>query len=153
LHDSICTVNDNGIEFIDDAGAMEGYLTILFGMAGGVAIWFSTGFIAMLGFDILTVIMLMAVVVCALVVRCGIVAYRFQPVIFYRSSSKVHVFVAEQIIWWKLWQLKQSFRVESFDWSCLYGAVRNLACLEVGAFRQNTLDLSVRLLKNLAAVR
>ena len=34
-HDSICTVYEDGIIFIDDVGAMEGYLTILFGLGGG----------------------------------------------------------------------------------------------------------------------
>jgi hypothetical protein len=131
-HDSICTVYENGIAFIDDAGAMEGYLTILFGMGGAFFIWMSVGFIMTSGFDFLTILSLLVVVMCLLVVRADTVAFRYQPVLFDRSAGKVHVFVAEPLTWWKLWQLKPLSHVQSFDWSCIRGEVAEFMVLGGG---------------------
>jgi hypothetical protein len=140
-HDSIFTVYENGIAFIDDAGAMEGYLTILFGMGGAFGVYMLIGFISGLGFDILTIIMFLAVVVCVLVVRADTVAFRYQPVLFDRAAGKVHVFVAEPLVWWKLWQLKPPSHVQSFDWSCIRGEVAEFMVLGGGSAPRKNYNL------------
>ncbi|MES2320386.1 MAG: DUF6708 domain-containing protein [Pseudomonadota bacterium] len=121
---------------------MEGYLTILFGMGGAVAVWMSTGFISSFGiFDILTIIMLLWIVVCVLVVRSDTVAFRYQPVLFDRAAGKVHVFVAEPLTWWKLWQLKPQSHVQSFDWSCIRGEVAEFMVLGGGGVPRKNYNL------------
>ncbi len=140
-HGSIHAIYENGIVFIDDAGAMEGYLTILFGMGGGVAVWMSAGFISVSGFDFLTILMLLVVVVCVLVVRADTIAFRYQPVLFDRAADKVHVFVAEPLTWWKLWQLKPPSHIQSFDWSCIRGEVAEFVVIGGGGVPRKNYNL------------
>ena len=92
----------------------------------------SFGFITVSGFDFLTILSLLTVALCALVVRADTVAFRYEPVLFDRAAGKVHVFVAEPLPWWKLWQLKPPSHVQSFDWLCIRGEVTEFAVLGGG---------------------
>ena len=111
---------------------MEGYLTIIFGIGGAFFVWISFGRFSNSGIDILTFIALLVVGICILGLRNDTVAFRYQPVLFDRRASKVHVFVAEQLIWWKFWQLMPPSHVQSFDWSCIRGEVTEFAVLGGG---------------------
>jgi hypothetical protein len=140
-HDSICTVYENGIAFIDDVGAMEGYLTILFGMGGAFGIWMSIESISRFGIGIATTVLLLLDIICVLVVRADTVAFRYQPVLFDRTAGKVHVFVAESLTWWKLWQLKPPSHVQSFDWSCIRGEVSEFMVVGGGGVPRKNYNL------------
>lgn len=147
-HDSICTVYENGIVFIDDAGAMEGYLTILCGMGGAFAVYMLIDFFSSFGVDFLTVFMSLLVVVCFLVVRSDTVAFRYQPVLFDRAAGKVHVFVAEPLTWWKLWQMKPPSHVQTFDWSCIRGEVTEFMVLGGGGVPRQNFGLVCAVVEN-----
>lgn len=140
-HDSVSTVYEHGIAFIDDVGAMEGYLTIVFGMGGAFAVWMSSLTIPRFGLTFLTTLMLLGVLICLLVVRADTVAFRYQPVLFDRAAGKVHVFVAESLTWWKWWQLKPPSHVESFDWSCIRGEVAEFMVLGGGGAPRRNYNL------------
>jgi hypothetical protein len=50
--------------------------------------------------------------------RSDTIGYRYQPTLFNRRTGKVHIFVADGVTWWKLWQVLPSSRIETWDWAC-----------------------------------
>lgn len=134
-HDSVVAVYPQGISFIDELGAMEGFLTIIGGLGALLPIWaiyeeairgrldwFFTG----------------ALLLCGLILRADTIAYRYQPVLFNRATGKVHCFVSEGITWWKLWQFKPASHIQTWDWSCIRGEVVEFTVIGgAGAPRRN----------------
>lgn len=113
-------------------------MTILFGMGGAFSVWISIETLFSFGVNFATIMLLFLSFVCVCVVRADTVAFRYQPVLFDRAAAKVHVFVAEPLTWWKLWQLKPLSCVQSFDWSCIRGEVIEFSVLGGGGVpRQN----------------
>jgi hypothetical protein len=108
---------------------MEGFRTIMFTMFGGFFAWMSIEFFLRWGADFLTVVSMIVVAVCVLGLRLDIVGYRYSPVLFDRAAEKVHVFVADPLAWWRVWQLKPTSHVESYDWSCVRGEVTEFIVL------------------------
>ncbi len=134
-HDSIVAVYPQGISLIDQMGAMEGFLSIIGGMGGGVAllflyvshslgtsappIWFSIG-MTVLG------------AICFSILRADTLTYRYHPVLFNRAAGTVHCFVSESLSWWKLWQLKPPAHVQTYRWDCIRGEVVEFTVLGGG---------------------
>jgi hypothetical protein len=111
-HGTVVAAYPNGIAFIDQLGAMEGYLTLMAFWGAFIPI---TALVIFPGIDWL---MLGALIVCFLMLRSDTIGYRYQPTLFNRATGKVHVFVAEPLTWWKLWQLAPPSRNETWDWAC-----------------------------------
>lgn len=126
-HDTIHAVYPEGISFIDELGAMEGYLTILGAMTASLPVWalhYSLTHWQSHGPDWLTLcIFTPALIIALLMIRSDTIAYRYQPVLFNRATGKVHVFLAQSLTWWKLWQLKPPSRIETWDWDCIRAEV------------------------------
>lgn len=128
-HGSVHAVYPNGISFMDEQGAMEGFLTILGAMVASVPIWALFHTIKRSGFDWFACFLIAVLLLALLMIRADTIAYRYQPVLFNRATGKVHVFVAQSLTWWKLWQLKPPCRIETWDWDCIRAEV-----VEVGMF-------------------
>jgi hypothetical protein len=135
-HDSIMAVHPQGISFIDQLGAMEGFLTVIGGMGAAAAatpLYFSAtaapGLAPPLWLDFWMALLLL---VCLLVIRSDTLTYRYRPVLINRAAGKVHCFVSEGLSWWKLWQLRPPAQVQTWDWACVRGEVVEFTVLGGG---------------------
>jgi hypothetical protein len=114
-HDSVVAAYPHGISFIDQLGAMEGYLTLLAVWGSVLPVWAIIGLYPIHG---MTWSMLVLGIICALILRSDTISYRYQPTMFNRRTGNVHVFVAKGLTWWKFWQLTPPSRIETWDWAC-----------------------------------
>jgi len=117
-HGSIVAGYPNGISFIDQMGALDGYLTIIGGYGLILSFCFCYMDFAQTTFDYVTVIFLLLGIGCFFIVRSDSVGYHYQPVLFDRAAQKIHVFVDEGITIRKFWQLVPPSHIDTWDWAC-----------------------------------
>lgn len=137
-HGSIVKAYRNGISFIDQMGAMEGYPTVVggFGFLFSATYLFST--VAYGGYAWFAIIMAIIAFVCLLIVRSDTIAFQYQPVVFNRATQKIHVFVDEGIGSGKLWHLAPPSRIDTWDWACARAEIVEFITLgATGVPRQN----------------
>lgn len=137
-HNSVVKAYRNGISFIDQVGAMDGYRTIV----GGYGFLFSATYlystIVYGGYAWFGFVMAVIAMVCLLIVRSDLIGYRYQPVIFNRATQKVHVFVDEGISEAKLWHLASPSRIDTWDWACARAEIVEFVTIGgAGVPRQN----------------
>lgn len=121
----VVRVYPDGLAFVDQLGAMRGYLSAGGLMALPLAI-------AMLIMGIsngwwLPLIMVVILLWLALLfIQVDWVGFRYEPVLLNRALGKVHVFKAMGLPWWqwgwKLWG-RTRYEIDTYDWSCVRAEV------------------------------
>jgi hypothetical protein len=130
-HGAIHKVYPNGIQFIDQMSEAEGILAM---GAGGMGIVFLSFFIQSIferpGPDP-SWLALSISVVSFCVARLDFIGYRYQPVLFNRTASTVHVFLDEGTALWEFWRWFRMTRhsIHTYDWACARGEVAELTML------------------------
>lgn len=121
----VVRVYPHGLAFVDQLGAMRGYLSS-FGilalplMIAMVVMGVSAGYWLPL---IMVVIMLW---LALLFIQVDWVGFRYEPVLLNRALGKVHVFKATGLPWWqwgwKLWG-RTRYEIDTYEWSCVRAEV------------------------------
>lgn len=121
----VVRVYPDGLAFVDQLGAMRGYLSSFGLLALPLAI-------AMLIMGIsngwwLPLIMVVTLLWLALLfIQVDWVGFRYEPVLLNRDLGKVHVFKAMGLPWWqwgwKLWG-NSRYEIDTYDWSCVRAEV------------------------------
>lgn len=127
-HGAVIEVYENGLSFVDHIGLMRGYLSSggflgILGAALGVYVT------VQLGAYWLLLIQLFLVFIALLFIQVDWVGYRYEPVLFDRSSAKVHVFKSLGLSWWQWgWNIfgRPKSEVQSFEWDCVEAEVVSL---------------------------
>jgi hypothetical protein len=84
-HGSVVAAYSHGITFIDQLGAMKGYLTL-------IAVWGAViPVAALIVFPGIDCPMLALLIVCFLMLRRDTIGSRYQPTLFNRATGKIHV--------------------------------------------------------------
>lgn len=139
-HGSVVKAYAHAISFIDQMGAMEGYMTIV----GGFGFLMAATYSALTIFDgylWFTVLMAIGALVCLLIIRSDAIAFQYQPVLFNRATQKVHVFIDEGIWSGKLWHLTPPSRIESWDWACVRAEIVEFDTLGGGSLPRTNYGL------------
>jgi hypothetical protein len=121
----VVSVYPEGLAFVDQLGAMRGYLSS-FGilalplMIAMVVMGVSAGYWLPL---IMVAIMLW---LALLFIQVDWVGFRYEPVLLNRALGKVHVFKATGLPWWqwgwKLWG-RTRYEIDTYEWSCVRAEV------------------------------
>lgn len=124
-HGAVIEVYENGLSFVDQVSVMRGYLSSggflgLVGAALGVHVTIQ------LGASWLLLVQLFLAFIALLFIQVDWVGYRYEPVLFDRSSAKVHIFKSLGLPWWQWgWNIfgRPKSEVQSFDWGCVEAEV------------------------------
>lgn len=123
--DGVMRVYPNALAFVDQLGAMRGYLSS-FGILGVFLLAWALAFMISAGFLFLVAVNSILFFLCLIFVQVDWVGFRYAPVLVNRALGKVHVFVDKGLPWWqwgwKLWG-KTRFEVQTYDWACVRGEV------------------------------
>ncbi len=136
---SINAVFANGISLIDEAGAMEGFLSIVAGFGATICL----SVFAIDGLRWSSIPLLPVGLVCVLALRHDIITYRHQPILFDRAKGKVHVFLAKPAPWWQVWRWRPGYRIETYDWACIRAEVTELVTLGGGGVPRKDYGLTL----------
>lgn len=124
----IAEVYERGLAFVDHFAAMRGYFSscgILGGLGAAFCVYVSLGLDYRLedgGVSWITIILILVTFANFLFIQVDWVGYRYEPILFDRGSSKVHIFRSAGLPWWQLgWNLfgRPRSEVQSFDWACV----------------------------------
>jgi hypothetical protein len=122
---AVLKVYPNALAFVDQIGAMRGYLAanalmglplttlgIMDGARDGM--WWGVAFLVPLALVLLAF------------VQIDFVGFRYQPVLVNRGLGQVHVFVGQMLPWWQwFWKLwgRSGWEVQTYDWRCIRAEV------------------------------
>jgi len=124
-HGAVIEVYENGLSFVDQVGLMRGYLSSG-GFLGLVGVALGVYVSVKLGASWLLLFQLFLLYIALLFIQIDWVGYRYEPVLFDRSSAKVHIFKSMGLPWWQWgWNIfgRPKSEVQSFDWDCVEAEV------------------------------
>ncbi|MEN5206806.1 DUF6708 domain-containing protein [Stenotrophomonas terrae] len=124
-HGAVIEVYENGLSFVDQVGLMRGYLSSG-GFLGLVGVALGIYASVRLGSSWLILPQLFLFFIALLFIQIDWVGYRYEPVLFDRSSAKIHIFKSIGLPWWEWgWNIfgRPKSEVQSFDWDCVEAEV------------------------------
>jgi hypothetical protein len=122
---SVLKAFPNGLVFVDQLGAMRGYLAANAVMGLPLVSLLLVELIRDERWFLGTLTALLALLLLGFI-QYDFVGFRYQPVLVNRGLGQVHVFVGHMLPWWQwFWKLwgRSGWEVQTYDWRCIRAEV------------------------------
>lgn len=121
----VVRVYPEGLAFVDQLGAMRGYLSS-FGILSLPLLIAMVTLGVSAGYWLPLVVVFFMLWMALVFIQVDWVGFRYEPVLLNRAWGKVHVFKAKGLPWWqwgwKLWG-RTRYEIATYDWSCVRAEV------------------------------